>query len=140
MAAAGLGIAPPALFAAAQTARNDDTRPKLAVCLSSGGLHGYAEIGVVRAFERIGLRPDIICGSSVGAIVGLLWSAGVRPDEMEEIAADADWFQWNWPPVPGLGVGNLDGLREVIYARIGRRRVEDLPVWFAAVATSLRSG
>lgn len=140
LAAAGLGIAPHALFAVAPTARNEDVRPKLAVCLSSGGLHGYAQIGAVRAFNRIGLRPDIVCGSSVGAIVGLLWSAGVHPDEIEEIAADVDWFRWNWPPVPGLGVGNLDGLREAIYARIGRRRVEDLPVRFAAVATDLYTG
>lgn len=45
-------------------------KPKLAVVFSSGAMRGYAHIGVIRAFEKAGIRPDLIVGTSVGAIVG----------------------------------------------------------------------
>lgn len=114
--------------------------PKIAVCFGSGGLHGYAHIGAVRAFERLGLRPDIICGTSVGALVGVLWAAGMGSDEIESIAGEKDWYGLGWPRIPRLGIGRLDALRDMIDTRIGGRSIESLPIQFAAVATDLQTG
>lgn len=114
--------------------------PKLAVCLGSGGLHGFAHIGVIRAFERMGVRPDIICGSSVGAVVGLLWAAGFSASEIEAIAGEREWYELSWFRIPKLGLGKLDELRKVLNQHIAGRRVESLPVRFAAVATDLETG
>jgi len=59
---------------------------QLGITLSGGAARGYAHIGVLRAFEEAGIDIDFISGSSMGAIVGLLYAAGKTPDEMLDIA------------------------------------------------------
>jgi len=59
---------------------------QLGITLSGGVARGYAHIGVLRAFEEAGIEIDYISGSSMGAIIGLMYAAGKTPDEMMEIA------------------------------------------------------
>jgi NTE family protein len=112
----------------------------VAVCLGSGAVHGYAHIGVVRAFEKLGFRPDVITGSSVGAIVGALWAAGLRADEIEQVANDTSWHEVSGLRIPQLGIGKLDELAALIDRHVGHRDIQSLPIRFAAVATDLDSG
>ena len=51
--------------------------PRLAVVLGSGGPRGYAHIGLMRVLQEAGIRPDLIVGASVGALLGAFWAAGV---------------------------------------------------------------
>ncbi|MCB9358134.1 MAG: patatin-like phospholipase family protein, partial [Calditrichaeota bacterium] len=62
-----------------------------ALALSGGGSRGFAHIGVLQALEEEGLVPDLITGSSIGAIVGGLYAAGYTPDELRSIALTTDW-------------------------------------------------
>jgi NTE family protein len=117
-----------------------DSVTQLAVCLGSGGKHGYAHIGAIRAFDRFGLKPDIVCGTSAGAIAGVLWAAGHGADTIEKIVNETDWYTQRLPRIPMLGIGKLDGLRELIDRHVGHRRIEALPTRFAAVATDLDTG
>ena len=57
-----------------------NNRPKIAFALGSGGAKGFAHIGVLRAMEELGIKPDIIVGSSMGAIVGACYSLGIDVD------------------------------------------------------------
>src|SRR5210317_222187 len=50
--------------------------------LSGGGYRGIAHIGVLRAMEEAGLRPDAIAGTSAGAVVGAFYASGLSTDEM----------------------------------------------------------
>lgn len=59
---------------------------KMGIVLSGGAARGFAHIGVLRAFEEAGVEIDCISGSSMGAVVGLLYAAGKTPDEMLTIA------------------------------------------------------
>lgn len=113
-------------------------RLTVAVCLGSGSLHGLAHVGVIRAFHRLGLRPDVIAGTSVGAIAGVLWAAGLDPDAIEDLARDPSWRQVNRLRWPRLGLGRLDQLEALIDRHAGR--IESLPTRFVAVATDLASG
>ena len=61
---------------------------KLGLALGSGGARGLAHIGVLRALESEGLNPDVITGSSMGAIVGSLYAAGVSLDKMDAFMAE----------------------------------------------------
>ncbi len=65
--------------------------PKVAVVLSGGGSRGLAQLGVLRAFEEKGIPIDIIIGTSMGSIVGGLYSAGYSLDQMDSIVLNTSW-------------------------------------------------
>ncbi|MDW7692837.1 patatin-like phospholipase family protein [Flammeovirgaceae bacterium SG7u.111] len=66
-------------------------RPKIGLVLSGGGAKGIAHIGVLKAMEEAGLYPDYITGTSMGSIVGGLYSIGYSTDELERIVKEVDW-------------------------------------------------
>ena len=74
-------------------------RPRVGLALGSGSARGWAHIGVIRALEKAGIRPDILCGTSIGALVGAAYAAG-ELDQLE-----------SW--VLGLGVGDVVGLMDI---------------------------
>lgn len=60
-------------------------KTKVGLCLSGGAALGYAHIGVLQALEENGIKPDVISGSSMGAIIGVLYASGIKPLEMLDI-------------------------------------------------------
>jgi len=138
----GAALAALPTFAGA-TARPSERRraePAVAVCFGSGALHGYAHVGAIRAFQKLGFQPAVITGCSVGAIAGVLWAAGLDADAIERIANDPSWHEASGLRMPVLGVGTLDGLQALIDRHTGRRNIEALPKRFAAAATDLDTG
>lgn len=115
---------------------------KLGIALGSGSARGWAHIGVVRALLAAGVVPDIVCGTSMGAIVGGLHSTG----HLDELAAWAGritkvgmsrFFDFQF------GNGGIVGGRRLIDALalgFGDTTIEALPRSFACVATDLDSG
>lgn len=77
------------------SAQNSDTqnrqRPKVGLALSGGGAKGAAHIGVLKYLEEIGIPVDCVAGTSMGSIIGGLYSLGYTPDEMADLIADMDW-------------------------------------------------
>ena len=71
----------------------EEKRPKIGVVLSGGGAKGMAHIGVLRAMERAGIRPDYITGTSMGAVIGGLYAIGYSADSLEKIVKSVDWDQ-----------------------------------------------
>jgi len=66
-------------------------QPKIGLVLSGGGAKGLAHIGVLKVMEELGIRPDFITGTSMGAIVGGLYAAGYSAEELEKIVRELDW-------------------------------------------------
>ncbi len=66
-------------------------RPKTALVLSGGGARGFAHIGVLKALEEIGFYPDMIVGTSMGALVGALYASGNTPAQIEEYVTNTRW-------------------------------------------------
>lgn len=66
-------------------------RPKVGVVLSGGGAKGTAHIGALRVMEEAGVPIDIIVGTSMGSIIGGLYSIGYTPDQMDSIFMAQDW-------------------------------------------------
>ncbi len=64
---------------------------KLVLVLSGGGARGFAHIGVLRVLEEMHIAPDLIVGTSMGAVVGGLYAAGWSPDEIELLVETIDW-------------------------------------------------
>ena len=67
------------------------TRPKIGLVLSGGGARGLTHIGVLKVLEELRIPIDYVAGTSMGAIVGGLYAAGMNTTEMEKRLADIDW-------------------------------------------------
>lgn len=65
--------------------------PKIALVLSGGGARGIAQIGVLKAFDEAGIQPDLIVATSMGAIIGSMYAAGISSEELLSIAKGLDW-------------------------------------------------
>jgi NTE family protein len=71
------------------------TRPrKTVLVLGGGGMRGFCHIGVVRAIERLGLQIDEVVGTSMGAVMGALFAAGLDSRRIEEAAAEISLKQY----------------------------------------------
>lgn len=65
--------------------------PKIGVVLSGGGAKGIAHVGILKALEEEGIRPDFIVGTSMGSIIGGLYAAGYSANQLDSIIRKIDW-------------------------------------------------
>lgn len=84
-------IFPVVLFLLSNPLRAQTARPKIGLVLSGGGAKGIAHIGILKAMEKAGLRPDYIAGTSMGAVVGALYSIGYNSAQLEKILTGIHW-------------------------------------------------
>jgi NTE family protein len=70
---------------------NKTEKPKIGLVLSGGGAKGLAHVGILKAMEKAGIRPDYIVGTSMGSVVGGLYALGYSADELEQIILNIDW-------------------------------------------------
>lgn len=113
---------------------------KLGLVLGSGAARGWAHVGVLRALDEIGVKPDVVAGCSVGALVGGAWLVGA----LEEFEA---WGR-ELSPLSAIGAfnfwvsrGGLIDTRPAFEAFAAfDENIEDLPVKFGAVAADLGTG
>jgi NTE family protein len=117
-------------------------RPRIGLALGGGVARGWAHIGVLRALERAGVKPDIVCGTSIGALVGAVHLTG-KLDVLEtwarsltrlKIVAYLD-FQ-----VASGGLIGGNRLMTALREHLGHVAIEDLPVPYTCVATDLVTG
>ncbi|GKY87946.1 patatin-like phospholipase family protein [Sinisalibacter aestuarii] len=118
------------------------SKPKIGLALGSGGARGWCHIGVLRGLDTLGVRPDVIAGTSMGALVGAAW-AGDRLDALE------DWVRALTPArfVSLMDVrlrsGGLVEARQIeamLKSLNLAPRIEDLAHPFTAIATDMATG
>lgn len=118
------------------------TAPRIGLALGGGIARGWAHIGVLRRLDEIGLVPDLVCGTSMGALVGAFYLAG-KLDELERLVRTLTRFRMMrmldfMAPHNGL-IGGKRLFREM-EKLVGELHIEDLPKPFAAVAAELATG
>lgn len=115
--------------------------PKIGIALGAGSARGWAHIGVLRALEKAGIKPQIVCGASIGALVGAVY-ADEDLDSLEEWVLGLTWRKVLGFFDISFSGGFLKGARLISFLRenLLDKQVEDLALPFAAVATDLRSG
>ncbi|MCL6580789.1 MAG: patatin-like phospholipase family protein [Firmicutes bacterium] len=115
-------------------------RKKVGLALGGGVAKGLAHIGVVKALLELGVPIDCVAGTSAGSLVGALVASAMSPTEMEALARSTRWRDIARPVVPRLGLLDAQRLEQLLVSVLGDRRIEDLPLPFAAVATDLETG
>jgi NTE family protein len=117
-------------------------RAKIGLALGGGAARGWAHIGVIKALVEAGIKPDIIVGTSIGAVVGACHAAG-HLDGLETFARELTrrrifgYLDFNFA---GTGLINGQRLCERLQLQLGELNIEELDSHFTAVATEIGSG
>jgi NTE family protein len=116
-------------------------RPRVGLALGGGSARGWAHIGVIRALQQAGIRPDLVCGTSIGALVGAAYATG-ELDRFEQWVLGLRFKDVVAFMDVSLSSGLLKGERLMDFFRrhFVDRPIEQLAMPFAAVATSLHTG
>ena len=117
-------------------------RPVIGLALGGGAARGFAHIGVLRTLLAHGIVPNIVVGTSIGAVVGGAYAAG-HLDTLEEWARSLqvrNILGYLDIRLNGSGLIGGEKLAAKLEASIGQTRIEDLPVRFASVGTEVRTG
>ena len=121
-------------------AQREGPAPRLALVLGSGGPRGFAHIGVLKALDEAGIRPDIVIGSSVGAMVGALYAGGMSARELERLAYEINVLQFfEFRSLTG-GLATGGTIQNYVNGKLDGRSIEQLPMPFVATATRLSDG
>ena len=136
-----LGVGLAGAGVSAQAVASTQARPKaassrrparrLALVLGGGSARGFAHIGVIKALEAHGIKPDAIFGASAGALVGAFWAAGVSANAMETLAylvrddEIIDLVTGNAANRRGIVSGQA--LQNFVNQQLGGRSIESLP-------------
>ncbi len=116
---------------------------KLGLALGSGGGRGVAHLGVLRALEEEGIKPDFISGSSMGAVVGAGYADGLSIDEMLEIVLKlktVDILDISAVPVTKLGLLKGNKVHKLLLQNLGDVTFDKLKIPFCCVACDILSG
>ncbi|MEW6118934.1 MAG: patatin-like phospholipase family protein [Pseudomonadota bacterium] len=122
-------------------AKATPARPRIGLALGGGSARGWAHIGAIRALEDTGIRPDLVCGTSIGALVGAAYVAGeldrletwVRSLKLKTVVSFLDFTL-------GGGLIKGDKLIEFFRAHFVDRNIRELERPYGAVATDLARG
>lgn len=123
--------------------KHTEKRPRLGLALGAGAARGMAHLGVLRELEKAGLAPDVVAGTSIGALVGGMYAAG-KLDRLTEVALGLDWKQIARYfveisfPRSGLIEGNK--LTALLAEIVGEVELTELALPFRAVTTNLMTG
>ena len=117
-------------------------RPSIGLALGGGAARGFAHIGVLRALIANGIVPDVIVGTSIGAVVGGCYAAN-QMDELESwsraltVRGVLSYLDIN---LSGTGLIRGDQLAKRLNVGLADQRIDDLPIRFAAIATEFNTG
>ncbi|MBK9160872.1 MAG: patatin-like phospholipase family protein [Nitrosomonadales bacterium] len=124
---------------------------KIALVLGGGAARGFAHIGVIKALEAQGISPDIVVGTSAGAVVGALYASGLNGFQIQELSMNmkeeqvldgSGFYQCIFETMISDKRGCIRGqaLQVFINNNIRGRTMEKLGKTFAAVAANLKTG
>ncbi len=131
----GCSFAPDYDYASDDAPRYDTALVKparVAWVLSSGGPRGFVHVGVLKALDELGCKPDLVVGGSVGALVGALYACGISGSDLERMALDLGMTDMARLAVTGEGRFAGTPIAELINRELRQQPIEKLGTRFAA--------
>jgi len=113
---------------------------KIGLALSGGGARGVAHAGVIKALEEMGIKVNIISGTSAGSIVGSLYAYGYSPDDIFDIIKEVSVFRSVRPAWTWAGLLTMDGLRELLLHAMPENDFNALKMPMHIAATEIQKG
>lgn len=122
------------------TQKSNHTTYKLGLALSGGGAKGFAHIGVFKLLEECGLMPDVIVGTSVGALMGALFADGYSADELKELFSGREFSEFAQLQLPKSGLFDSKRFRHFLRRHLRAKTFEELKIPLIVMATDLDNG
>ncbi len=113
---------------------------KISLVLSGGGAKGFAHVGVLKALLELGFEPEVISGTSAGALVGALYSSGYSPDEIMEIVGRTRIRRILRLSRRMMGILHTDKIETFIQSFIPHNSFEGLRIPLTISATDIGQG
>jgi len=143
----GLGISMGALFSAGALSScglMGTKKPVVGLALGAGAARGFAHIGVIKALEAQGIRPDIVVGSSAGSVIAALLASGANGNDLNRLALNLDEAtiaDWGLPFAGRFGgLIKGDALQNMVNREVQNKAIEQMRIPLGIVATELQSG
>ncbi len=108
--------------------------------LSGGGARGFAHIGVLQALNEAGIYPDVIAGTSAGALVGVLYADGYSPPEIMKMMNSTSRLHYIRPTIPREGLLQISGIERILRENLRAKRFEELKLPLYVTITDLNNG
>ena len=119
-------------------------KPVIGLALGAGAARGFAHIGVIKALEAQGIKPDIIVGSSAGSVIAALLASGATGNELNRLALNLDEAtiaDWGLPFAGRFGgLIKGDALQNMVNREVQNKSIEQMHIPLGIVATELQSG
>jgi NTE family protein len=119
-------------------------KPVVGLVLGAGAARGFAHVGVIKALEAQGIRPDIVVGSSAGSVIAALFASGVAGNELNRLALNLDEAtiaDWGLPFAGRFGgLIKGDALQNMVNREVQNKTIEQMRIPLGIVATELQSG
>jgi NTE family protein len=119
-------------------------KPVIGLALGAGAARGFAHVGVIKALEAQGIRPDIVVGSSAGSVIAALLAFGVTGNELNRLALNLDEAtiaDWGLPFAGRFGgLIKGDALQNMVNREVQNKTIEQMRIPLGIVATDLQSG
>ena len=112
----------------------------IGLVLSGGGTRGFAHLGIIQALNEAGIYPDIISGSSAGALAGAFYCDGYSPEEVLRIMNMQSKYMYIRPAVPRDGLLQISGIEKILRDNLQARTFEELKVPLIVAATDINNG
>ena len=115
---------------------------KLALVLGGGAAKGYAHVGVLKELEKHGIVPDLIVGTSMGALVGGMYASGKTIGQLEELASKFNSLG-SFSLISTLfkdNILNINNVKKILTKELDNKTYEDCKVKFVSIATDLATG
>lgn len=115
-------------------------RPKIGLALGAGAARGLAHIGVIKTLEDNKIPIDYIAGTSMGALIGGLYSVGISPTMLKKLAHNLSGSSWVDLAIPKKGLISGDRIEEMLRLLTRGCNMEDCKTPFKVVATDIEKG
>lgn len=109
--------------------KKEKERPyRLGFALSGGGARGFAHVGVLRAFEERGIKPDVLAGTSAGSIVAALYADGYAPQHIIKLFSELNVRELVDVTLPRNSLLKFDKFVHFLESKFHVKRIEDLQI------------
>jgi NTE family protein len=113
---------------------------KTGLVLSGGGARGFAHLGVLQALNEAGIYPDVLSGTSAGALVGALYCDGYTPEEILKIMKTSSRLNYMRPSLPRDGLLQISGIIKILETHLRAKTFSELKIPLFVTATDLNNG